>query len=183
MTPEQLKLARRRLWLGITNVGFWVLLSAAGLYWLSNGDTSGLDLPVLGFLSATAIAAQAVFDFIGGALLMPEPRPTLPAFIQRWSRGALGHTLVLAGVGLLSYTSFRLTGGFGLAILLAMTGLALGRRQLLRAMGGVSTRALPDAAGKIMAAQSSDPAFTGGIVGLGLRAKSLLPANWLASLP
>ncbi len=30
MTPKQLKLGRRRLWLGITNVGFRVVKSSAG---------------------------------------------------------------------------------------------------------------------------------------------------------
>ena len=44
MTPPQLDLARRRLWLGITNVGFWVLLSAVGLYCMVTGETSGMGI-------------------------------------------------------------------------------------------------------------------------------------------
>ena len=183
MTPQQLELARRRLWLGITNVGVWVLTASVGLYWLVSSDTSGLDLPGLGFVFAPAIAAQAVFDFIGGALLMPEPRLALTAFIQRWSRGAIAHTRALTGVGLLNYASFRLSGGFGPAILLATVGLALGRRQLLRAVAGVSTKEFLRAGGKLLTADTTDPAFTGGIVGLGRRARSLVPANWLDSLP
>ncbi len=183
MTPEQLNLARRRLWLGITNVGFWVLTTAVGLYWLTCYDTSGFNLRRLGFTFAAAVAVQAVFDFIGGAWLMPEPRSSMMTFLRCWSRGVLGHTLALAGVGFLSYVSFQLSGGFGPAILLATAGLALGRRHLLRAVAGVSIKELPSEGGKILTADSSDPAFTGGIVGFGQRAKSLLPARWLANLP
>ena len=183
MTPAQIQLARRRLWLGITNVGFWVLTTAVGLYWLSKGDTSGFDVPRLSLVLAAAVVVQAGFDFIGGAVLMPEPRPSMMTFLRCWSRGALVHTLVLAGVGLLSYASFWLTGGFGPAILLATVGLALGRRYLLRTVAGVSTREIPHHAGTILKADATDPAFTGGIVGLGRRARSLLPASWLASLP
>lgn len=122
MTPEMKNLARRRLWLGITNVGFWVLTTSLGLYWLTSGHTSGFDLRRLGFIFVVVIAVQALFDFIGGILLMPEPRPTITAFLHRWSRGALVHTLVLTGVGFLSYVSFRLSGGFCFAILLATAG-------------------------------------------------------------
>ena len=64
MTTEQSELARRRLWLGITNVGFWVLTTAVGLYWLTCYDTSGFNLRRLGFTFAAAVAVQAVFDFI-----------------------------------------------------------------------------------------------------------------------
>ena len=169
MTTEQSELARRRLWLGITNVGFWVLTTAVGLYWLTCYDTSGFNLRRLGFTFAAAVAVQAVFDFIGGAWLMPEPRSSMMNFLRCWSRGALGHTLVLACVGLLSFASFRLTGGFCFAILLATAGLALGRRQLLRAVAGVAIKELPSEGGKILTADTSDPAFTGGIVGFGQR--------------
>ena len=90
---------------------------------------------------------------------------------------------MLTGVGFLSYVSFRLSGGFCFAILLATAGLALGRRQLLRAMDGVSTKEFLHAGGKILTADATDPAFTGGIVGFGRRAKSLIPERWLANLP
>ena len=75
MIPEMKRLARRRLWLGITNVGFWVLTTSFGLYWLASYDPSDLGIRRLGFLLGAAVAVQAVFDFIGGRLLMPEPRP------------------------------------------------------------------------------------------------------------
>jgi len=183
MTPEQLKLARRRLWLGITNVGFWVLTTAVGLYWLSNGDTSGFDIRRLGLVFGAAVVVQAAFDCIGGAVLRPGSPSLRTNFLRGWSRGALAHTLVLIGVGVLSYASFRLTGGFGPAILLATVGLALGRRHLLRAVAGLLTRKIPHHFGTILIADATDPAFTGGIIGLARRARSVVPASWLETLP
>lgn len=183
MTPQQLELARRRLWLGITNVGFWVLLTAVGLLWLVYGDTRDLDVNRLGLIFLAAVAAQSGFDFMGGALLMPEPRPSMLAFLRSWSRGALVHTLVLISVGLLSSASFRLTGGFCFSILLGTAGLAVGRRHLLHAVTGLSTQEIPQAGGNVLAAHTTAPAFTGGIVGFGRRAQSLLPERWLESLP
>ena len=52
---------------------------------------------------------------------------------------------MLIGLGLLSYASFRLTGGFCLSILLGTAVLAVGRRHLLRAVAGVSIREIPHA--------------------------------------
>jgi len=183
MTPAQIQIARRRLWLGITNVGFWVMTSAVGVLLLVYGDTRDFDIIRLGLIFVAAVVAQSVFDFIGGSSLMPEPRLTMTAFLPGWSRGLIGHTLVMAGVGLLSYASFRLTGGFCFAILLATAGLALGRRPLFRALTGVSTQEVSLDGGTILTADPTDLAFTGGIVRLGRRARSLLPARWLASLP
>ena len=179
MTSAQMQLARRRLWLGITNVGFWVLAACAGLCWLV---ICRADAPGTGVLCAIAlggVAAQAMFDFIGGVTLVPGPRPSVFAFLRGWSHGVLGHALVLAGVGIASAFSLRLTGGFGAGIVLATVALALGRRHLLRVIGGVATTELAHDGEKILTAAVNDPAFTGGIAGLGRRAKSLLPAKWL----
>ena len=192
MTAAQTELARRRLWLGITNVGLWVLAAAGGLCWLTvtnDGDPGQPhDAGALLLLGVGALAAQAGFDFLGGARLMPAPRPTPGEFLGRWSRGVLGHTSALAGVGLLSLASFRFTGGFVPAVLLATVGLALGRRWLLRGVGGVRTGdfVTPDDGERVLVTTTgatTDPAFTGGIVGFGSRAVSLLPAVWLQSLP
>lgn len=183
MTPEQSELARRHLWLGIANVGFWVLTTALGLFWLSNCETSGFYIGRLSLVFVATVVVQAVFDFIGGALLMPEPRPSMLTFLRCWSRGALVHTLMLVAVAFLSYASFRLTGGFCFSILLATAGLAVGRRHLLRAVAGVSTREISHAGASIQAVRTTASAFTGGIVGFGRRAQSLLPERWLESLP
>ena len=183
MTTQQLELARRRLWLGITNVGFWVLMAAMGLYCLVSRDTSGMGFRHLGPIFVTVLATQAVFDFVGGITLMPGPRPSVTTFLRRWSRGVFGHTLVLATVGIVSVLSLRLTGGFGAGIVLTTTALVLGRRQLLRAVAGGGIVEQPRDGETILTVPLDDPAFTGGIVGLGRRAKSLLPAGWVSTLP
>ncbi len=183
MTPAQLQLGRRRLWLGITNVGFWVLAACAGLSWLVIGRDHAPGGRLLLALGAGAVAVQGIFDVIGGLMLMPAPRPSLMAFLLRWSRGMLGHTLVLAGVGIVSTISLRLTGGFGAGIAFAMSALALSRRPLLRVIGGAASTELTHDGARMFTVAVDDPAFTGGIVGLGGGARSLLPASWLATLP
>ena len=183
MTPDQIKLAHRRLQLGITNVGSWVLTASTGLYWLADHGAPAVDVWRLAVIAIGAVAVQAVFDFIGGTLLMPEPQPSLTGFLRSWARGVIVHTLVLASVGLLSYASFRLSGGFCLAILLATCGLAFGRRHLLRAIGGSSTTSIALEGDAILMVAATDLALTGGIVGFGRRARSVVPASWLDSVP
>ena len=124
-----------------------------------------------------------MFDFVGGTLLMPAPQPAVPAFLRGWLRGALGHTLVLTAIAVLSYASFRLSGGFLPAVVFATVGQLLARRHLLRLIGGVPTTELARDGGKVLLAEAADPAFTGGIVGFGTRAASLLPSSWLRGLP
>ena len=65
MTTDQVALARRRLGLGITNVGFWVLAATAVLGWLAwgRGVSTSRVLPVFALVS---IAVQAIFDGVGG---------------------------------------------------------------------------------------------------------------------
>lgn len=183
MNPQQLQLARRRLLLGITNVGCWVSLAAIGLLWLSNANPGSLNLGSLGWILGAAVAVQAGFDLIGGTLLMPEPQRRKMDSLRHSLRGILAHSLVLIGTAVLSAASFRLTGGFCSALFLGTLGLALGRRHLLRAVAGVSTRDFRHHTGMLLAADTTDPAFTGGLVGLGRNATSVVPANWLDTLP
>lgn len=183
MTSEQMKLARSRLRLGIANVGFWVVTASGGLYWLTSGGAHGLDTRAGVMMGLAAIVVQAAFDVIGGAWLMPPPAPAPGEFMHRWFRGVIGHSLVLAGIGLLSWASFRFSSGFALAVLIATVGLALGRRKIFRAMAGAAISKIPREGRMNPTATVSDPAFTGGIVGFGRRALSLWPARWLDSLP
>ncbi len=183
MTHLQIELARRRLALGITNVGFWVLAAAAGLCWLVNRGGAAPATELLCAIGVAVIAAQAVFDFIGGVTLMPGLRPSVMTFLSGWLRGVLGHTLVLTAVGMVSVFSLRFTGGFSAAIVFTTLALALGRRHLLRAFVGVAPWEHSRDGERTLTVAINDPAFTGGIVGLGRHAKSLMPASWMSTLP
>jgi len=183
ITLEQHRLARSRLWLGIANVGFWVFAASGGLFLLLVFGFDGLGAGRWLLLGALIVAVQGLFDFVGGALLMPGMRPSAGGFSRGWARGVAGHSVVMLGFTLLSYVSFRFSGGFGLAIVLGSTGLALGRRFLAKAIGGVLVRVGTLDGRAILYGSTTDPSFTGGIVGLGRSAMSLEPASWPGSLP
>ncbi len=178
MDPAQTTLANLRLRLGIVNVGCWVLAASAGLLYLLSGGTRTLDLRWYLLIAFGSVAVQAVFDFIGGTLLMPAPEPTVAEFFRGWLPGVLGHTLALAVVGGLSYACFRFTGGYACAILLAAAGQIFARRFFLHFIGGAPTTEVAQDGTKILVADAADPAFTGGIVGFGVRAASVWPVNW-----
>ena len=183
MNPLQSQLARHRLMLGITNVGFWVLAALSGLWWLPRCSLDTFTPRGCTLVLAGAVVAQAGFDFVGGFVLMPTPGPSFGRFLARWLRGMSVHTLALGAVGGLSAASFRLTGGFVLAVLLATVGLAWARRRLLNVAGGTAVVVGKREGKPVTLAEASDPAFTGGIVGWGKHATSLLPAAWLGELP
>jgi hypothetical protein len=183
MSPDQTLLSRRRLALGITNVGFWVLAACAGLFWIWSNSATTPETGILLKVAACAIAAQAVFDIIGGVVLMPAQLPHARPFIIRWLRGVLGHSIALCVVGAISAASLKLTGGFSAGIVLSMCLLAAGRRLILQALGGVGFAEVEQFGNKTLLVTVDDPAFTGGILGLGRRAKSVIPAQWIPSIP
>jgi hypothetical protein len=183
MTTEQSVLARQRLWLGITHVGFWVVVSVAGLCWLRWGRTADSTLnPVAVVLGV--IAVQGVFDAVGGWWLMPLPRSGAVGFLRGWIRGLLVHSAVLAGVGVLGILSLRMTGGFCGGVALASVLLALGRGFLFRAIsGGAIREAVIEGGEKVRVHSVGDPSFTGGVVGLGRGATIVIPEGWLHRVP
>lgn len=88
MTPEQTKLARQRLSLGIVNVGFWVMASVCGLALIRSGRGSINGAETIG-IAAAVLGVQAIFDALGGGVLVPDtPNPVgLPQELAaaRWS--------------------------------------------------------------------------------------------------
>lgn len=143
MTSEQSALARRRLSLGITNVGFWVLSAFAGLGWLvgnTDGQSSNLPLWLAVGLVLAIVSVQAVFDFVGGFALIPTRHPQPWKSLRRWVWGILAHSLVLAGVGLVGLMSLQWTGGFCVGLALSTVALAFGRGLLHRMITGASMR-------------------------------------------
>ncbi len=183
MTPEQTELAGRRLRLGIANVGFWVFIASVGLVWLVSGGAAALAFRWYLLFALGSVGAQAIFDFIGGTLLMPAPRPAATDFLRGWLQGVLGHTLVLTVIGAMSYASFCLSGGFSLGLISATAGLVFSRRYLLRIIGRAASAEFLCHDVRVLTIEVVDPAFTGGIDGFGVRAASLLPAKWTRDLP
>ena len=183
MTPTQTQVAGRRLALGILNVGSWVLAAAGGLWFLPWVTSPRLSPSSVALLLLGALGVQAGFDYVGGVLLMPAPRPELRRFFGSWLRGAVGHTLVLGLVAALSYGSFRLSGGFVAGVVVATLGLAVARTGCLRLLGGVSLTSQPGSDGATLLAAADDPAFTGATIGWGHRAVNLWPISWRQRVP
>jgi len=176
-------LARRRLFLGIANVGFWVVTSIGGLAWALSGRGS-IDGAGTVAIGVAAVGVQAVFDGIGGGLLLPGERPTVGAFLKGWGRGVGVHALVLAGIGAVAAASLRWTGGFCTGLAASMVALALGRRFLHAAISGATDRTVAVEGGqRLLVTRVDDPAFTGGLVGFGSRAGILVPEAWSQRLP
>lgn len=182
MTELQIKTARRRLTLGIANVGLWVAVSVAGIFWVSSRKMVSLHpVDLLRFLVA-AVTVQSLFDWMGGTILMPPEDAAPRRFFLPWIRGVLAHSFLLCGSGVLCYWNFRLSGGFSLAVLLASSSLFIFRRQVLRFVSGVRADPADLAGHAVLGADSTDPSFTGATCGIGGSALILLPERWRKSL-
>jgi hypothetical protein len=183
MTVEQAVLARRRLLLGITNVGFWVVASVVGLGWLAWGRSAASSLSPVA-VALGVIAVQGILDGVGGWWLMPAPRGSGAGFLRGWLRGVLVHSSVLAAAGIVGALSLRWTGGFCTGVAVSSLLLALGRGFLFGAVsGGPIREATMEGGDTVWVSAVGDPAFTGGILGFGRGAKILLPEAWKDRLP
>ena len=183
MTTDQVALARRRLGLGITNVGFWVLAATSVLGWLAwgRGVSTSRVLPVFALVS---IAVQAIFDGVGGWWLMPMPRPSPMEFLRVWFRGVIVHSVVLAAAGTVALLSLRWTGGFCAGVAVSSVLLAVGRRWIHRGVcGGTIRTAALEGGERVLVTEVRDPAFTGGMIGFGRGAGILLPEGWIHRVP
>jgi hypothetical protein len=82
MTDIQSQIARRRLILGISNVGFWVATSAAGLLWCLVFGSRSIDKTALLKCMLGMVAVQSLFDFIGGVIFVPPVNAGYSRFFQ-----------------------------------------------------------------------------------------------------
>ena len=182
MTEIQIKTARSRLTLGILNVGFWVIISLAGLFWIGSGGMPPIQpADLLTFLFAV-VAVQSLFDLAGGTVLMP-PDPSAPRrFFFPWMRGVLAHSCLLCAIGAVGYWSFKLSGGFCLGVAASSLGLFLSRKQALQLISGIRLHRSSFAGFAGLGGDSKDPSFTGGTSGVGTGACILFPDPWKASL-
>ncbi len=182
MTEIQLKNARQRLILGISNVGFWVIVSAAGVFWILSGGMAALQAADLLKVLCGAVGVQSLFDVAGGTFLMPPDDRATRRFFLPWVRGVITHSSLLCASGVLCYWNFKLTGGCCLAVLASTLALFFLRRHVLRFVANVRTHASSFAGCTVLAANSSDPSFTGETCGIGRSAEILIPDHWKAFL-
>jgi len=183
MTSAQTMLARQRLRLGIVNVGFWVTASIVGLAWIRTGRHPSEEIDAA-LLVAAAVAIQAVFDVIGGFLLLPGGQPRLRVFLRKWARGVTVHGAMWMTLGYVAALSLRWSGGFCSGMAASIIVLALGRQFLHGAIHGFRFRRwIPETGEGVLVTQVDDPSFTGGHVGFGSDATILLPETWCHSLP
>ena len=182
MTDAQITTAKHRLALGISNVGFWVLAALAGLVWLIPANVAPIGQTDLMQWMLVAVAVQAVFDWVGGAVLMPASSGGVKRFLPRWIRGVTVHTFMLFATGAASVGGYRLSGSFCPGVALCTVALFLSRRHVFRLVSGVRIRPASVAGKPCLSAATQDPSFTGGVCGVGRGAMPLLPESWAARL-
>jgi hypothetical protein len=215
--------ARARLLLGITTVGFFVLLCSALLWfripelWFvtdPNIDPLSIaailfDLKTLGVVVACYIGLHLVFDFLGGYVLQrlyDRPYPDAEIFLLQWFRGVLLQGLFLLSGGLLVLLTARAVGpvlapyAATLQMLLLMILMVIFQRPLSALVGSnrrnkaVEQLRLEEVLTeldkygvarprRVVAMDSSDPGFSGGVTGLPGRETIVVPSQWLAMLP
>ncbi len=198
--------ARARLWLGICGVGFWVILSAAMLYFAiparlfsPQSDSFLSDIRSLSIFLTAYIVLSFPFDFLGGYWLphrFHRLAPTWSRFLFTLARGVIGQALIMLGVGVVLLTAGRTGGRFGatIAVIFLMFGLLVLQGSLARWIGALRSvsvdlqpyRAIVDSWNislppKINIFEVTDSAFVGGWVGLPGRECLILPSKWFHS--
>tara|TARA_R110002072_G_scaffold228234_16_gene385541 strand:- start:15311 stop:16531 length:1221 start_codon:yes stop_codon:yes gene_type:complete len=194
---------RARLWLGISGVGTFVLLSTAAILldlprvW----GGAGSDAEVIAATIAIYVLLSAPFDWVGGLILphrFGQSFGSAAEFAPRWLRGVLVQACVMA-LALTAVLAAGQAGGLvaaAIALLGCMVVLVLIQGLLARWVSGLRD-AGPGTAGSNPAAHDSvkatsgpairiyhgsDPGFTGGIVGPPGGETIVVPAHWLTQL-
>lgn len=196
--------ARSRLWLGITGVGSLVILTTLALCfdlpnrWLSNSTEPfgfGHLLQIAGVVAAL-MAWMAPLDFLGGYFLPKRYGKTEQSF-GHWFKGYVSAATMQAALFMLFGTciilasrQLGLLGGLSF-ICLATVGCFFVRNLGVRFRESKTApkEKLLDAISliqsweifvpTILVVDHSDRGFTGGIIGVGKKAKIVIPRGWL----
>lgn len=189
--------ARSRLRLGQSNVGAWVCVAFAVVWWQPGiSAASGVGEAALWAAVVGAyVVLQAPFDVVGGYVLPVRHgrrAPGVAAWLREWSRGVGAHAGVWLLGGWLSLGVARAVG-LGWAMWVAPV-VALGLLAAQRALLGVSTEvrggeasaAFDDGVRAVgleparvaLVDVPADRGFVGGWVGLPGRERLLLPKLW-----
>ena len=196
---------KARLWLGISGVGTLVLFASAGVFlglpsaWRLGSSDAG----VLATVMAIYIAISAPFDWIGGFYLprrFGRATSSLMTFMTRWLRGVVLHAgvmmlglaliLVAGKAGGLLAATIALVGG--MFVLIMVQGLlarwvgTIVKSRTEHSIGGFLGSEQKGKHGKgdiaVCVYESTDPGFTGGIIGLPGAEQVIVPETWCKHL-
>ncbi len=189
--------ARARLWLGISGVGFWVIV-ATSILTLDHSPSmlGGGDLADCAGLVGLYIVLSLPFDFLGGFHLprrFGRPVAGLTSYALAWLRGAIVHGLVMLGTGLGLIAAARSAGAVGVVavaglVMILLVGLQGWVARLVGGLKGVTVNLAPALAvmkkwgveaPRVAVVRATDPAFSGGWSGLPGVERLLIPANWV----
>jgi len=185
---------RARLCVGISAVGTWVLIAAAGLTfgWPQGiggaGEGVGREMLVLLTFVVAYAAVQLPFDLLGGYVLPRRYGRAVPvwgAYLKGWLRGVAVHGAVLFAVASVLTVAGHYGGPLSLfvaAVVVTLLLLAL-RPGLARTLAAIAPVAAlpaikPDAGLPTGFVDVADEGFTGGVVGVIRPRVSVLPAAW-----
>lgn len=187
--------ARARLWLGITSVGTWVVISTAALAFgiparVFPDAPSGIFDDVAGLALAVAVSLGIgfVFDLLGGFVLprrFERSSTGLAEWGIGWGRGVLSFGFGTVVFGLTVMLLARSFGFAGAIVAVAVMSLLLVVVQgpLARQVGRLRRhRETAAAARGHDVVRNHDRGFTGGWVGWPGRERLLIPATWLEDL-
>lgn len=199
--------ARSRLWLGISGIGFHVILAGASLWFgLPHRFLSGLSIPAAIAITLLCFIAISIPSDVLGGYYLPRlhgrTNISLTSFLAAWFRGVVLQALVLGLCAAAILEGARWGNNWaGISCFASlMVILLLAQSLLARWVGGLETSSvfstdkefgnhikLPKTASPIsiqsVVFQSADPGFVGGIVGLPGRERLILPAAWWSDLP
>ncbi|NWF69342.1 MAG: hypothetical protein HXY40_09665 [Chloroflexi bacterium] len=201
--------ARARLYLGIANVGFWVIVSALALLLNLPGqlfpvtETEPNEIAQrVAMMLGLYILFSLPFDIVGGYLLPRRyEKHALPfgSFLLSWLRGVLVQFVVMLLTGMLLIVAGRQSNTIGVVVFVAgvvMAALLAAQEALARASANLKVEPLvnmeeprkvlekwglhmPD---NVIVYSSQDQAFVGGLVGLPGLERLVLPASWFSLL-
>ncbi|MEM6262227.1 MAG: hypothetical protein AAGI38_06955 [Bacteroidota bacterium] len=190
--------ARTRLWLGMTSVGGWVVLSLAGIIWNWGAVFQGLaeqyhELIGLAAFFGAYLLITFIPDLLGGWVLPNKYERRVPPFGQwlgKWLRASLIHASYLLLAAYLLLVVGKTLGTWAAVALMVVHMLFMTRMQyeLARLIAPLFERGeLKEKIGlkfpgmRFVFVDAPDPGFTGGIAG-GLRRETILvPNHWQES--
>lgn len=189
--------ARARLWLGISGVGFIVLLSTLALVmgWPQAvfgqiPNNLSADVAALGWILLAYGVLHLPLDYVGGYWLpchFSRQCLLFSYFFSQYIRGTIVQSIILLLSALAVLAAGRAGGRPGalLLIFLVMLFMVEGQAWLAKLVAGlkITPQAQPLHGHPVVYIGGWDAGFSGGVVGLPGRERLVLPSLWQRVLP